>query len=44
MGETVIQVSSLGKRIKGKTILEEISFEINKGDCVVRYSARSSEL
>lgn len=34
MGETVIQVSSLGKRIKGKTILEEISFEINKGDCV----------
>ena len=34
MGETVIQVSSLGKRIKGKTILEDISFEINKGDCV----------
>ena len=34
MGETVIQVSSIGKRIKGKTILEEISFEINKGDCV----------
>ena len=31
MGETVIQVSSLGKRIKGKTILEDISFEINKG-------------
>ena len=30
MGETVIQVSSLGKRIKGKTILEDISFEINK--------------
>lgn len=34
MGETVIQTSSLGKRIKGKTILEDISFEINKGDCV----------
>ncbi len=34
MNETVIQVTSLGKRIKGKTILEEISFEINKGDCV----------
>ena len=34
MSETVIQVTSLGKRIKGKTILEEISFEINKGDCV----------
>ena len=34
MGETVIQVSSLGKRIKGKTILEDISFEINQGDCV----------
>ena len=34
MGETVIQVSSLGKRIKGKTILEDISFEIIKGDCV----------
>ena len=34
MGETVIRVSSLGKRIKGKTILEDISFEINKGDCV----------
>ena len=31
MNETVIQVTSLGKRIKGKTILEEISFEINKG-------------
>ena len=34
MSETVIQVSSLGKRIKGKTILEDISFEINQGDCV----------
>ena len=34
MNETVIQVTSLGKRIKRKTILEEISFEINKGDCV----------
>ena len=34
MSETVIQVTSLGKRIKGKTILEDISFEINKGDCV----------
>ena len=27
MSETVIQVTSLGKRIKGKTILEDISFE-----------------
>ena len=34
MNETVIQVTSLGKRIKGKTILEDISFEINRGDCV----------
>ena len=34
MSETVIQVTSLGKLIKGKTILEDISFEINKGDCV----------
>lgn len=34
MSETVIQVTSLGKRIKGKTILEDISFEINQGDCV----------
>ena len=34
MSETVIQVSSLGKSIKGKTILEDISFEINQGDCV----------
>ena len=34
MNETVIQVTSLGKRIKGKTILEDISFEINQGDCV----------
>ena len=34
MNETVIQVTSHGKRIKGKTILEEISFEITKGDCV----------
>ena len=34
MSETVIQVSSLGKRIKGKTILEDISFEINQGECV----------
>ena len=30
MSETVIQVTSLGKRIKGKTILEDISFEINQ--------------
>ena len=30
MNETVIQVTSLGKRIKRKTILEEISFEINR--------------
>ncbi len=28
------RVTSLGKRIKGKTILEDISFEINQGDCV----------
>ena len=34
MSETVIQVTSLGKRIKGKTILEDISFEINKGRIV----------
>ncbi|MHC3837550.1 ATP-binding cassette domain-containing protein, partial [Streptococcus thermophilus] len=34
MSETVIQVTSLGKRIKVKTILEDISFEINQGDCV----------
>ena len=34
MSETVIQVTSLGKRIKGKTILEDISFEIKQGDCV----------
>ena len=34
MTEAVIQVSSLGKSIKGKTILEDISFEINQGDCV----------
>ena len=34
MSETVIQVTSLGKRIKGKTILEDISYEINKGECV----------
>ena len=34
MSETVIHVTSLGKRIKGKTILEDISFEINQGDCV----------
>ena len=34
MSETIIQVTSLGKRIKGKTILEDISFEINQGDCV----------
>lgn len=34
MTEAVIQVSSLGKSIKGKTILEDISFEINRGDCV----------
>ena len=26
MSETVIQVTSLGKRIKGKTILEDVSF------------------
>ena len=31
MSETVIQVTSLGKRIKGKTILEDISFEIKSG-------------
>lgn len=34
MTEAVIQVSSLGKSIKGKIILEDISFEINQGDCV----------
>lgn len=34
MTEAVIRVSSLGKSIKGKTILEDISFEINQGDCV----------
>lgn len=34
MSETVFHVTSLGKGIKGKTILEDISFEINQGDCV----------
>lgn len=35
MGEAVLQVTNLVKKIKGKTILDHnISFEVGQGDCL----------
>ena len=34
MSEAVLQVTNLVKKIKGKTILDHISFEVGKGDCL----------
>ena len=34
MSEAVLQVTNLVKKIKGKTILDHISFEVGQGDCL----------
>ena len=34
MSETILQVTNLVKKIKGKTILDNISFEVGQGDCL----------
>ena len=34
MSEAILQVTNLVKKIKGKTILDHISFEVGKGDCL----------
>ncbi len=34
MSETILQVTNLVKKIKGKTILDHISFEVGQGDCL----------
>lgn len=34
MSEVILQVTNLVKKIKGKTILDHISFEVEKGDCL----------
>ena len=34
MSEAVLQVTNLVKKIKGKTILDHISFEGGQGDCL----------
>lgn len=34
MSEAVLQVTNLVKKIKGKTILDYISFEVGQGDCL----------
>ena len=34
MSETVLQVTDLVKKIKGKTILDHVSFEVGQGDCL----------
>ena len=32
MSEAILQVTNLVKKIKGKTILDHISFEVGQGD------------
>ena len=34
MSEAILQVTNLVKKIKGKTILDHISFEVGQGDCL----------
>ena len=34
MSEAILQVTNLVKKIKGKTILDYISFEVGQGDCL----------
>ena len=34
MSEAILQVTNLVKKIKGKTILDQISFEVGQGDCL----------
>ena len=34
MSETILQVTNLVKKIKGKTILDHVSFEVAQGDCL----------
>ena len=34
MSEAILQVTDLVKKIKGKTILDHISFEVGQGDCL----------
>ena len=34
MSEAILQVTNLVKKIKGKTILDNISFEVGQGDCL----------
>ena len=34
MSETILQVTNLVKKIKGKTILDHVSFEVGQGDCL----------
>ena len=34
MSEAVLQVTNLVKKIKGKTILDHVSFEVGQGDCL----------
>ena len=34
MSEAILQVTNLVKKIKGKTILDHVSFEVGQGDCL----------